>query len=272
MKKFLLSSGLAAVVCLAAGAALASPQPILNKITPTLPSQTVQPIIQPIVQPIKTITPILQSGLAIDPSILPLLTPTSSSGGPVQIDPSKLQNLKPLPITPITIPPALLKGPVISDIGLASDGKMLQVNWTTDKPGTSRLDYGTSTAYGMSLEDKTLATAHSVIVAVAPGGLHLKISSTDSLKRVSTSEDITLTVPEPTQEEAAATSTEQATTTAPEQPPVVTPAPPVAPAPATPAPQTTDLTNTYLIFGGVVLMLLIIIVLLVMRKKTPPQA
>lgn len=209
MRKTILSFGLALTVCAAAGSALAAPLPLLpGKTIPKLPATTVEPI----TVPVKGVE------VTIDPSLLPDLSTATTSGGPVQIDPDKLGLLKPLPLGDIVIPPELLKGPQISAIALSTDGKLLQVSWTTDKSATSKVEYGSNDTYGKLLEDKTKATQHSLLIPVAPGELHLRISSSDALGKTSQSEDIAVTVPDMTTvAPETATTTDAAVTTTEEE-------------------------------------------------------
>jgi len=235
MRKTILSFGLALSVCAAAGSASALTMPsIPGKTIPKLP----EPVIQ--TEPIKT--PVNGIDVTIDPSLLPDLSTATTSGGPVKIDPDKLGLLKPLPLGEITIPPELLKGPQISAITLATDGKLLQVAWTTDKSATSKVEYGVDDAYGKLLEDKTKVTQHSLLIPAAPGEIHLRISSSDALGKTSQSEDIAVTIPDTTalatgtptttEESATATTAEkqeaaQNTTPKPEDKPSVKVEPPM---------------------------------------------
>jgi hypothetical protein len=255
MRKYLISLGLAVSICTAAGAALAAPMPPLpDKTIPKLPVTTIEPV----TIPIKGIE------MTIDPSLLPDLSTATTSSGPAQIDPGKLELLKPLPLGDIIIPPELLKGPQISDIALSTDGKILQVNWTTDKLATSKVEYGTSDAYGKSLEDKTKVTQHSLLIPAAPGELHLRISSGDALGKTSQSEDIAVTIPDTTTVEpetttttnAAVTTTEDEKTEAKEEgadKPEETPSVKVEP----PMVQVQTGPSTMTLVGGAVLLLII---------------
>jgi hypothetical protein len=214
MRKTILSLGLAVILCAAAGSASALTMPAIpGKTIPKLPDPVIQ--IEPIKYPIGGIE------MVIDPILLPDLSPATSSG-PIQIDPGILGKLKPLPLGEFVIPPELLKGPQISDIALSTDGKLLQITWTTNKVATSKVEYGTTVSYGKLLEDKTQVTQHSLLVPTAPGELHLKISSADAAGKVSASEDIAVTIPEmqPSDEQTAteSTSTEETAVIAQDEP------------------------------------------------------
>jgi hypothetical protein len=270
MRKTILSFGLALSVCAAAGTASALTMPIdPGKTIPKLPD----PIIQ--IEPIKY--PIGGVEMVIDPILLPDLSPATSSG-PIQIDPNLLGKLKPLPLGEIVIPPELLKGPQITDIALSTDGKLLQVTWTTDKAATSKVEYGTTGSYGKLLEDKTQVTQHSLLIPTAPGELHLKISSTDAMGKTSASEDIVVTVPDmdlsAEQTSAETTSTEEAATGTQDEPKETAQPeekPPVATEPPTIQVQTGPSTMT-MVGGAVALLILGVLVgALVARGKKPSE-
>lgn len=275
MRKTILSFGLALSVCAAAGSALAAPTPI----SPILTTTNKLPVIQT-TQPITTTVSGTQ--FVIDPSLLPDLSVATTSGGPVKIDPGILGNLKPLPLGEIVIPPLLLKGPLISDIALSTDGKLLQVTWTTDKLATSKVEYGVDDAYGKTLEDKTKVTKHSLLIPAAPGELHLRISSTDSLGKVSQTEDIAVTIPDLTAvvaDKTATTTGEAVTTTEEEINPLAEEKEETAKPEAKPAVNEPPLVqvqtgpSTMTLVGGAVMLLIIGILAgaLVSRSKKPSE-
>lgn len=174
-----------------------------------------------IIQPIKTVvsvsttpavTQVIQPIKAIDKALPGIITPTSS--GSQQLKPYPILKPLPLPIIPLPNSPT---GPVISDIFAETGSDILHITWRTNVPATSRMEYGTTAAYGKSLEDKNLTTEHSINIAVVPGVLHVRISSTDANKKISLSPDFQLTVPAPESETQSTTST----TTATEDPGVV---------------------------------------------------
>jgi peroxiredoxin len=70
------------------------------------------------------------------------------------------------------------------------------VTWTTDKPGTSQVTYGTTTTYGSSTtRDQQLSTSHSVTLAdLAPSTTyHFKVMSQDNSGIETVSQDQTFT-------------------------------------------------------------------------------
>ena len=166
-----------------------------------------------IAAPVKAALPIINLPSAKIPVIDPAVIPSIPD---VTIDESWIGNLKPIPLPEITIPPILLKGPTISDIQMSTDNNLLLVSWKTNTKSTSKIEYGESSNYSKSLEDKNLVTDHSMIIPADPGTLHIQIHSTDASNRESSSGDIIVLVPnnpEPnTQEPEATTSTEDTNT------------------------------------------------------------
>jgi len=255
MKKLTLFAAFALFLC-SSNAALAISPPII-------PSQTIPQAVP--VTPI--VNPIIKPNLVIDPILIPSLSTTSDSGA-TTIDPDLLKNLKPIPLPSITIPPELIKGPRILDTQFSTDGNLLKINWTTDKEATSKVEYGTTDAYGKTLEDTTLTTDHQMVIPAAPGTMHLKLSSSNSLKQTTESDDIALAIPEATPEamdEPAAAITEDENTSKPElyADPVVTPAP------TDQVTETTSIgiTTTNAVLGGAIILLIGLIVGFAVRGK-----
>jgi hypothetical protein len=89
-----------------------------------------------------------------------------------------------------TIPPAI-GGIQVTDV--TTNGAT--VRWTTDEPGNSRVEIGTTTAYGGSVIDASLVTSHVVQLSnLLPNtGYHLRVQSRDGANNQSSSGDITLT-------------------------------------------------------------------------------
>ncbi|MDP4264139.1 MAG: Ig-like domain-containing protein [Bacteroidota bacterium] len=88
--------------------------------------------------------------------------------------------------------------PVISGISVSSitSGSSV-INWTTNIPANSQVNYGTTTAYGLStLVDSALVTSHSQILnGLNPGTLyHYRVISGNSSGTPATSTDNTFTV------------------------------------------------------------------------------
>jgi uncharacterized repeat protein (TIGR02543 family) len=69
--------------------------------------------------------------------------------------------------------------PVISNVVVTPFTASARVTWTTDKPATSRVDYGTTPAYGSNVSNLTLKTAHNLTLpSLTPGTTyHFKITS-----------------------------------------------------------------------------------------------
>jgi hypothetical protein len=78
---------------------------------------------------------------------------------------------------PDTRPPAILSGPSALDVS----EKRAVVEWTTDEPATTILDYGTTTGYGQHREFGELVQVHRVALEnLDPGTVyHFKVGSTD---------------------------------------------------------------------------------------------
>jgi uncharacterized repeat protein (TIGR02543 family) len=69
--------------------------------------------------------------------------------------------------------------PVISNVVVTPFTASARITWTTDKPATSRVDYGTTPAYGSNVSNLTLKTAHNLLLPnLTPGTTyHFKITS-----------------------------------------------------------------------------------------------
>lgn len=87
--------------------------------------------------------------------------------------------------------------PVITNVQVSAMPDGAVVTWDTDEPATSRVDYGTTSAYGSFEEDPTLVTAHSVVLS----GLqevttyHFQVCSTDAGSNTTCTPDGTFTTP-----------------------------------------------------------------------------
>jgi hypothetical protein len=73
------------------------------------------------------------------------------------------------------------------------------ITWTTDKPATSAVNYGTTTAYGSSVSNSSLVTSHSVNLTglIAGTVYHFQVQSTDVAGNLTTSSDFTFTTATP---------------------------------------------------------------------------
>jgi 5-hydroxyisourate hydrolase-like protein (transthyretin family) len=75
------------------------------------------------------------------------------------------------------------------------------ITWTTDQPGTSQVEYGTTVQYGSSTTlDENLLTSHTVNLAglTRATTYHYRVKSKDALGRESHSDDFTFTTPDTT--------------------------------------------------------------------------
>ena len=72
----------------------------------------------------------------------------------------------------------------------AANGTSATITWTTNEPGTSRVDYGTSAdALNQTLNDPALVTSHSVnLTGLTPGTTYFfRVRSTDAATNEATS-------------------------------------------------------------------------------------
>jgi len=81
--------------------------------------------------------------------------------------------------TGATAPPTLLGPPVVVSTGLTS--QTATILWMTDEPSDSKVNFGTTAAYGHSVADPTLTTEHEVILGgLSPSTLyHFSVESVD---------------------------------------------------------------------------------------------
>ncbi|MBI1911384.1 MAG: fibronectin type III domain-containing protein [Deltaproteobacteria bacterium] len=96
-----------------------------------------------------------------------------------------------------TIQAADTAGPVISGVYASNiTPETAGVNWVTDEPSDSQIEYGTTASYGYKLPlNDTMVTAHSeTIEGLAPSTLyHYKVLSRDASGNITTSADYTFT-------------------------------------------------------------------------------
>jgi hypothetical protein len=86
--------------------------------------------------------------------------------------------------------------PILSAISVVSiTTTSATVQWTTDIPATSVVDYGLSVAYGATTTDATLVTPHSrPLVGLTPSTTyHFRVRSTDGFGQETVSGDLTFT-------------------------------------------------------------------------------
>lgn len=88
--------------------------------------------------------------------------------------------------------------PVISQIAVTNVTiNSATVTWMTDQPTDSRVDYGTTTAYGTVVSDPTLTTTHSLSLTGLASNTtyHVKVTSTNTYGTSSSSGDYTFVTP-----------------------------------------------------------------------------
>jgi hypothetical protein len=88
--------------------------------------------------------------------------------------------------------------PTISSVSSSSiTARSARITWTTDEPATAGVDYGTSTAYGLSTNRTSLATSHTMSLQnLTPGALYnYRVRSADNAGNVRTSVNFTFTTP-----------------------------------------------------------------------------
>ena len=83
--------------------------------------------------------------------------------------------------------------PAISGLAAAPDTDSATVTWTTDEPSTTQLEYGTTTAYGLtSALDETLDTSHAVTLSGLAAGatFHVRALGRDQAGNAAQSADM----------------------------------------------------------------------------------
>ena len=147
---------------------------------------------------------------------------------------------------PTAAPTASAAGPVISAITVASVTQTdATVSWSLSEPATGQVEYGTTTAYGLTTNPELSYTysAHVQHVnALNPGtGYHFRVKSQDAAGRMSVSSDMTFTT--------AGSAAGPTPTPTPSPTATATPSPTGTPVPtATPAPGATGLYGSGLNF------------------------
>jgi chitodextrinase len=92
--------------------------------------------------------------------------------------------------------PASTTPPVISNVSVNPANTTATVTWTTDKPSSSQVAYGTTTAYGSATTlDPTPVTMHSQTISGLTSGqlYHFGVTSTDGSGNTASSPDGTFT-------------------------------------------------------------------------------
>ncbi len=87
--------------------------------------------------------------------------------------------------------------PTISGISInGTTASTTSIDWTTDEPATSYIDYGTTSSYGYTVTDGTvLSTSHDIELSglTASTLYHFRITSTDAANNTATTSDETFT-------------------------------------------------------------------------------
>ncbi len=89
--------------------------------------------------------------------------------------------------------------PVISSISSGTPGNTdVTITWTTNEVSSSRVDYGTDTAYGLASTSAALVTSNSITLTdLSPGTTyHFRVQSVDAQGNTATSSDETFTTAE----------------------------------------------------------------------------
>ncbi|MEY4723381.1 MAG: hypothetical protein RLZZ324_894, partial [Candidatus Parcubacteria bacterium] len=99
-----------------------------------------------------------------------------------------------------TAAPPDVAPPVISGIATTSatlDG--VTVVWNTDEPADSAVDFGATSAYGVTLSDAPLVTAHSLTLTglASATTFHFRVASADAAANLARSGDFTFTTSSP---------------------------------------------------------------------------
>ncbi len=91
--------------------------------------------------------------------------------------------------------------PYIYNVASLAGSAAIRLTWKTDEPTTSRIEYGTTTAYGSAVVDGTLRTTHTVQISGLSSTTiyHARIIATDAAANADTTVDLqdTTTVPTP---------------------------------------------------------------------------
>ncbi len=91
--------------------------------------------------------------------------------------------------TTLDITPPVISNIAVSDITETS----ARITWDTDEPATSQVEYGTSAAYGSSVNNDSLVTSHSLSLVGLTGGIlyHFRIGGSDANGNAALSSDQT---------------------------------------------------------------------------------
>jgi PKD repeat protein len=98
-------------------------------------------------------------------------------------------------VNPAPLPPADTTPPVIKNVSTSSETETSAViTWTTNEPGSSQVEYGETTEYGLTETSDELVTAHSITLSgLEPNTVyHYRVKSKDKAGNEASSMDNTL--------------------------------------------------------------------------------
>jgi hypothetical protein len=139
--------------------------------------------------------------LRMGPFVQPWDTSTVAGSGP-HIIAARATDVLGRTATSASVSVRVDNGPTISQVvaerGLTASS--IRVRWSTDVLADSQVEYGTTTAYGLSTpQESTMEWTHEQqLTGLQPGTTyHLRVRSRDTLGAVATSADVTFTTPPP---------------------------------------------------------------------------
>jgi len=115
----------------------------------------------------------------------------------------------------VTVGTADSDNPIISNLVLSGvSSSEVTLAWTTDKPTTSTVDYGTTSSYGFQVAESGLSTSHSVTLTTlsANTSYHYRITSTDDSSNTTTTSDNTFATAVTSSSSSSSTTTVVVTT------------------------------------------------------------
>jgi signal peptidase len=126
-------------------------------------------------------------------------TPTPGQAGTYsnvhfEVSDGKYTDFENITITVTEMPP-----PEITDVNAINiTQNSADITWKTNQPATSKVEYGTTTSYGLFLEDSTPLLSHTIsISSLVPNTLyHYRVSSKNSAGKEATSVDYHFTTSE----------------------------------------------------------------------------
>jgi hypothetical protein len=95
-------------------------------------------------------------------------------------------------VNPPLPPPVDTTPPVIKDVSASSETEMgAVITWVTNEPGSSQVEYGQTTEYGLTVTSDELATAHSLTLSSLEPNTeyHYRVKSKDKADNEASSKD-----------------------------------------------------------------------------------